>query len=254
MSSSGSTSDTGSPRGATVSEHKTSGTDVSSTAVPGSVRHMQGDFTVPRRPDPTRRRAEIAEALVRAANRDGLHAVTMRSVAAEAGVSLRLVQYYFTSKEELLVGALQHLEQSSQERWAQRLADLPSPPPPRSIIDAFAAEALPTDEPSSMFHLVWMSYAVLAMTNTQVARHPSISGIDRLERQLTEALQRSADADELVDCDAAIEAARLVALVNGLGTSILVGQRSIDRATEVITYHLDRLFAVPPATITEPAT
>ncbi|MCY4667723.1 MAG: TetR family transcriptional regulator C-terminal domain-containing protein, partial [Rhodococcus sp.] len=142
----------------------------------------------------------------------------------------------------------------SQERWAQRLADLPSPPPPRSIIDAFAAEALPTDEPSSMFHLVWMSYAVLAMTNTQVARHPSISGIDRLERQLTEALQRSADADELVDCDAAIEAARLVALVNGLGTSILVGQRSIDRATEVITYHLDRLFAVPPATITEPAT
>lgn len=254
MSSSGSTSDTGSPRGATVSEHKTSGTDVSSTAVPGSVRHMQGDFTVPRRPDPTRRRAEIAEALVRAANRDGLHAVTMRSVAAEAGVSLRLVQYYFTSKEELLVGALQHLEQSSQERWAQRLADLPSPPPPRSIIDAFAAEALPTDEPSSMFHLVWMSYAVLAMTNTQVARHPSISGIDRLERQLTEALQRAADADELVDCDAAIEAARLVALVNGLGTSILVGQRSIDRATEVITYHLDRLFAVPPATITEPAT
>ncbi|CAN5372183.1 TetR/AcrR family transcriptional regulator [soil metagenome] len=215
---------------------------------------MQGDFTVPRRPDPTRRRAEIAEALVRAANRDGLHAVTMRSVAAEAGVSLRLVQYYFTSKEELLVGALQHLEQSSQERWAQRLADLPSPPPPRSIIDAFAAEALPTDEPSSMFHLVWMSYAVLAMTNTQVARHPSISGIDRLERQLTEALQRAADADELVDCDAAIEAARLVALVNGLGTSILVGQRSIDRATEVITYHLDRLFAVPPATITEPAT
>src|SRR3546814_14018084 len=66
-------------------------------------------------PDPTRRRAEIAEALVRVANRDGLHAVTMRSVAAEAGVSLRLVQYYFTSKEELLVGALQHLEQSRSE-------------------------------------------------------------------------------------------------------------------------------------------
>lgn len=215
---------------------------------------MQGDFTVPRRPDSTRRRAEIAEALVRVANRDGLHAVTMRSVAAEAGVSLRLVQYYFTSKEELLVGALQHLEQSSQERWAQRLADLPSPPSPRSIIDTFAFEALPTDEPSSMFHLLWMSYAVLAMTNTQVARHPSISGIDRIERQLTEALQRAADADELVtDCDPAIEAARLVTLVNGLGTSILVGQRSIDRAAEVITYHLDRLFTVPPATITEPA-
>ncbi|MDZ7915135.1 MAG: TetR/AcrR family transcriptional regulator [Rhodococcus sp. (in: high G+C Gram-positive bacteria)] len=198
---------------------------------------------MPRIPDPTRRRAEIAEALVRVASRDGLQAVTMRSVAAEAGVSLRLVQYYFTSKEELLVGTLQHLEQGSQERWAQRLADLPSPPQPRSIIDTFTSEALPTDEPSSMFHLVWMSYAVMAMTNTHIARRPSLSSIDRIERQLTGALQRAIDADELVpDCDPAIEAARLVTLVNGLGTSILVGQHSVDRATEVLTYHLDRLF------------
>ena len=33
----------------------------------------------------------------------------MREVAAEAGVSLRLVQYYFGTKEELLLASMQHL-------------------------------------------------------------------------------------------------------------------------------------------------
>ena len=36
-------------------------------------------------------------------------ATGMREVAAEAGVSLRLVQYYFGTKEELLLAAMQHL-------------------------------------------------------------------------------------------------------------------------------------------------
>lgn len=201
---------------------------------------------MPRTPDHTARRAEIAEALVRVANKDGLHAVTMRSVAAEAGVSLRLVQYYFTSKEQLLIGALQHLEQRSHDRWAQRLIGLGDPPPPRAIIEAFLCEALPTDEPSRMFHLLGMSYAVLAMTNAQIAEQPFVSGIDKLEHQLVDALQRAADNNELVsDSDVTIEAERLVTVVNGLGTSILIGQRSAERAVEVINYHLDRLFRRP---------
>jgi AcrR family transcriptional regulator len=44
---------------------------------------------------------------VRTAAKRGLHATGMREVAAEAGVSLRLVQYYFGTKEELLLAAMQ---------------------------------------------------------------------------------------------------------------------------------------------------
>lgn len=36
---------------------------------------------------------------------DGLERVTMRQVAAEAGVSTRLLQYYFGTREALLAGA-----------------------------------------------------------------------------------------------------------------------------------------------------
>lgn len=77
----------------------------------------------------------------------------MRNVAAEAGVSLRLVQYYFHDKAQLMHATLQHLERQSNQRWAARLAQLPSPPPARAFLEAFLAEALPTDQPSRTFHL-----------------------------------------------------------------------------------------------------
>jgi AcrR family transcriptional regulator len=55
---------------------------------------------VPRRVDHAQRRRQIGEALLRIAHTRGLQAASMREVAAEAGVSLRLVQYYFHTKED----------------------------------------------------------------------------------------------------------------------------------------------------------
>ncbi|MQA11775.1 MAG: TetR family transcriptional regulator [Pseudonocardiaceae bacterium] len=198
---------------------------------------------MPRTVDHAERRAHIAEALVRVAGREGLHAVTMRAVAAEAGVSLRLVQYYFQTKAQLMLGALEHLEQQSHERWAARLAEAPDPDSPRGYIEAFLAEALPTDEQSRIFHLVGTSYAVLAMTDKELAEQPFIAGVDRLEGQLAGALEQALSAGELSpDLDVPAEAALLVTLSHGLGTSVLIGQRSAKAAIAVLGKHLDRLF------------
>lgn len=201
------------------------------------------EYSVPRTVDHEERRAQIAEALVRVAGRDGLHAVTMRAVAAESGVSLRLVQYYFATKAQLMLGALRHLERRSHQRWAQRLAALPDPVSPRAFIEAFLAEALPTDEQSRVFHLVGTSYAVLAMTDPELAEEPFVAGVDNLDQQLADALAR-AQADGLLapELDVAAEAARLLALSHGLGTSVLIGQRSTEAAHSVLRYHLDQLF------------
>jgi AcrR family transcriptional regulator len=201
---------------------------------------------VPKVVDHDERRTQIAEGLVRVAARDGLHAVTMRAVAAEAGVSLRLVQYYFRNKAQLMLGALKYLERRSHERWAARLARLPQPVAPRAFIEAFLREALPTDEQSRVFHLVGTSYAVLAMTDTDVAEQPFIAGVDQLQRQLADVLGQAKARGELapgVDVDH--EAARILMLNHGLGTSVLVGQHSADDATAVLRYHLDQLFVSP---------
>jgi AcrR family transcriptional regulator len=49
------------------------------------------------------RRRQLVDASLAIAERDGVGAVTVRRVAAEAGVSLGLVSYCFASKEELTI-------------------------------------------------------------------------------------------------------------------------------------------------------
>ncbi|WP_129842914.1 TetR/AcrR family transcriptional regulator [Streptomyces sp. RFCAC02] len=199
---------------------------------------------MPKRVDHGERRAHIADALVRLAAREGLHTVTLRGVAAEAGMSLNLVQYYFATKAELLRATLDHLEAGSHERWAARLRALPRPVTARAYLEAFCAEALPGDGPSRAFQLVWTSYAVLAMTDPELAAQPFVAGPDRLEAQLTEVLSEAHAAGELTaGAEPATEAARLLALTHGLGTSVLVGQRTAERAAAVLGAHLDALFA-----------
>lgn len=198
---------------------------------------------MPRTTDHDQRRAEIADALISVAGREGLHAVSMRSVAAEAGVSLRLVQYYFQSKAQLMHGALLRLERLSHERWASRLAALPDPPSARAYVEALLDEALPTDPPSRTFHLVWTSYAVLAMSDPELAAQPFVEGPKRLERQVAAVLKRAQAEGEIAALlDPDIEAAHLLALCHGLGTGVLVGQQTPASAAQVLRHHLDRLF------------
>lgn len=85
---------------------------------------------MPKRVDHEERRTQIADALIRVVGRQGLHAVGMRDVAAEAGVSLRLVQYYFETKEKLLFYGVQHLTDRFTARVGTCLAAAGSDPGP----------------------------------------------------------------------------------------------------------------------------
>src|ERR1700691_6653221 len=109
---------------------------------------------MPKRVDHEERRQQIADALVRAAAARGLHATGMREGAAEAGVSLRLVQYYFGTKEELLLGAMQHLAARFGERGMariRRLKEAAGPVRPRDVIAAILTDGLPADDERRSF-------------------------------------------------------------------------------------------------------
>ncbi|MGW1048646.1 TetR/AcrR family transcriptional regulator [Streptomyces sp. NPDC001118] len=202
---------------------------------------------MPKRVDHAERRTEIAEALVRAAGRLGLHAVGMRDVAAEAGVSLRLVQYYFESKEKLLLFGLRHLAGKFGERVSARVRAAGADPGPRAVIEALLTAALPVDEESRVFHHLYTAYAVLSMTDEALAAQPFIKDPDAAEDTVTGLLRQAADAGLLrPGVDASAEAVGLLAMSAGLGTSVLVGQRDAASATSVLTYHLDRIFRDRP--------
>ena len=201
---------------------------------------------VPRRVDHAERRRLIADALVRTAATRGLHATGMREVAAEAGVSLRLVQYYFGTKEELLLAAMQQLAAQFSDRVLariQRIKETGNPASPRDVIAAILTEALPADDERRTFTLVYTAYLALSLTDpalaiSPLARNSSIVS-DVIAAQLR-AAQAAGDMPDHLDPD--LEAISLLTMSAGLGTSVIAGQSSAGQAQAVIDYHLNRLF------------
>ncbi|WP_440068771.1 TetR/AcrR family transcriptional regulator [Streptosporangium sp. OZ121] len=185
------------------------------------------------------RRNDIAEALLRVMGTRGLHAVTMRAVAAEAGVSLHLVQHYFDTKEQLTLFALRRLAEQMAERLKARLAGTRRP---REVLEAILTESIPTDERSRIFHLAYTSYAVLAVTDEALAAHPFLAAPDAMESFVAGRLaQARDDGDMAADLDPRTEAIVLLATAAGLGIAVLAGQRDAESALAVLRGRLARL-------------
>jgi AcrR family transcriptional regulator len=210
---------------------------------------------MPKRVDHEERRRQIADALVRTAAERGLHATGMREVAAEAGVSLRLVQYYFGTKEELLLAAMQQLAAQFGDRVLARIqrtketGSPDSPANPRDVVAAILTEGLPADDERRTFTLVYTAYLALSLTDPALAISPLVRNSnvvsDVIAAQLR-AAQAAGDMPARLDPD--LEAITLLTMSAGLGTSVIVGHSSAGQAQAVIDYHLRRLFpAYPPA-------
>jgi AcrR family transcriptional regulator len=210
---------------------------------------------MPKRVDHEERRRQIADALLRTAAARGLHAAGMREVAAEAGVSLRLVQYYFGTKEELLLAGTQYLAARYSERALARLRRLKEeagpadgPARPRDVIAAILTEGLPADEESRTFTIVYTAYLALSLTDPALALAPLVKNsgavIGVVAAQLR-AAQAAGDMPAQLDPD--LEALSLMAMSAGLGTSVIGGQSSVGQAQAVIDYQLRRLFPPAPA-------
>src|SRR5262245_35660226 len=190
------------------------------------------------RSDPGLRRRQIADALVRVAGRNGLHAATMRAVAAEAGVSLHLVQHYFETKEQLMLYALRQLAERLESQIKDRLGTLGADASPREVIEVILTLALPTDEESRVFHFVYTSYAMLAVTDTALREQPFLAAPDAMEDFVADQVRR---AQRSRDTDPHLEAAALLTMSAGLGTSGLLGQRSAHEPLRVIRHSLGRI-------------
>ena len=60
---------------------------------------------------------KIVDAAYRTLARRGYHETSMKDIAAEAGVAPGLAHYYFQTKEDLLVAAIEHGCQPALEAW-----------------------------------------------------------------------------------------------------------------------------------------
>jgi AcrR family transcriptional regulator len=195
---------------------------------------------MPRLADHGQRRRQIAEAVWRIASTRGLEDVSLRKVAAGAGVSLRLVQYYFGTRDDLLLGALEIL--NADTRASAGVEDLDVGP--REVLRALLVGMLPVDEDRRTRYLVHLAYFVRSLTDPGTAAAFGAAPAE-LARLTADLLGRGRERGEVpADLDVGTEAELLLSSVDGLRTSIVLGLRTPDAAIALIDHQLLRLFSL----------
>jgi AcrR family transcriptional regulator len=186
---------------------------------------------MPKRVDREQRRREITDAVIRITLKGGLSAATFREVAAEAGVSVRLVQYYFGTKDELLLSTQRHVA------W---IADTDGSP--RAWLQAFMGSFVPLDEESRVAMLMYVALHTESLVHPELARTEAFEVPRTMHKTIAEQLRRGRTA---ADVDIEHEATVLTALVPALGQNVLDGSMEPKQAFEMIEYALRRALPEP---------
>lgn len=173
---------------------------------------------VPRYVDKDERRRQVAGALHRIAAREGLEKVSIRTVAAEAGLSVGAVQRDFGTKDELLHFALRQV----LANVAERISKVRIGPGRFSFAEGLRGvltELLPTDDDRLAEARVWSAFYARAAVDARFA--DVLAELDAHSREaLRAAVGWAVEAGELApgqDPDALVEL--LLVLVDGVWLS-----------------------------------
>ncbi|MGK5627988.1 TetR/AcrR family transcriptional regulator [Streptomyces sp. URMC 123] len=181
---------------------------------------------MPRHVDYDSRRRQIVAAAFALVSEHGLEAMTLRDVAARAGVSLGAVQRCFSSKEELMISVVEDMNQRVSTRIQDTIAQAADPGAAITMLHHTLAGVLPHDEPTLAESRVWLAFTAQAAVN------PTLAAAQRTHHQgladLITLLLRTAQAtgDIRPDVDPRHEADTLIALTDGLNTHVVTGHHT----------------------------
>lgn len=198
---------------------------------------------VPKQVDHDARRRLIADAVLRIAVAEGLESVSLRGVAAAAGVSMGSIQHYFGTKEEMLVFAIDHQDRLREQRIAAELGTSWSGP--REFVRTVLSAVLPTDERSRAEWLAGIAFFIRAMRVPRIAAILN-EGVPKVVELIADQLRLAVAVGELEsadDLDLREEAILLWSVVDSQSTALVLGQRSPAQAVATLDYQLDRLFS-----------
>ncbi|GAA2024319.1 TetR/AcrR family transcriptional regulator [Catenulispora yoronensis] len=184
------------------------------------------------------RRAELTEALWRVALRDGFDAVTVRSVAQEAGWSPGALRHYFPDKAEMVLFAMDLVAQESAGR-IQTVYEGHQQATPETI-QQHLEQLLPLDATRRIESEVWFALVTLAHSDARVAeRRTQIDDMIRESvRSIVTALEQIGRLRKGRDPE--LEARRLHALLDGLVIQLMAEppRVGVEEAREVIAQQL----------------
>lgn len=191
----------------------------------------------------------VVDAAITVIARDGLDALSIRRVAAEAGVAIGTVQYHHPTRAELVLAALQR---TADRQGARALAAPRGPTIISTLIDRLML-LLPHDGPSREEAIVWVALAAAAARDPLVGPHQrqlveqTVDGIRSL-------LERAVEVGELPDeSDTCDLAERMHVVVEGYLLDTAAGGGMTTRRAELqFRETLTGLLARRPAAETTP--
>lgn len=201
---------------------------------------------MPKKVDHRERREQIAAALLRVAGEHGLEAVSLRHVAANAGVTSGMVQHYFPSKDAMMSFAMRSASARYEARMNDAIAGLGEDPTARELVDTMLTALLPLDENHVADARVALAFQSYAATNRDAAEELG-AGSAQMRAYIAELL-RGASTGERADiiADPVHTATALLAMAEGLAVQILSAGLSTEVAAAALQHHLDLVFGALP--------
>ena len=149
--------------------------------------------------------------------RDGMAAVTVRALAAEAGWSVGALRHYYQSQDDLILFATGEMLSTI----SQRIDALDLDSPDHRVLQQAIEEMLPLDRQRKAEAQVWFALLTRRVGSPQVAAEAN--ELDLIVRDGVHQVLTKLDAANLLSAgrDFEVEAVRLHALIDGLALHAL---------------------------------
>ncbi len=184
-------------------------------------------------------RVKFAEAAMSLIARHGLEGVTMRAVAAEAGLSYGSLFHYFKSKDELLMHAIRHstsLQTKRVNEYVSQYSGL------KALEHLLCDDAIITDSSRDDW-MVWLTFLYQAALQKSFADlHAQL--IDGWRRRIEGLLKDAQEAGEIrEDLDISFEAMGVWAYSSGIGQLGLLHRELLPAKLQkqLISAYIDKL-------------
>ena len=186
-----------------------------------------------------KKRKLIAEAAWKIIENEGIEKVSIRRVAAEAGMSPGALRHYFSTKDEMLLFIIEYFieegkKRSDQKNWSKN---------PLQAVEEVLLELVPIDEEKKIETSVWWIFALRSLTSDALKekKDEMTDGTYDLANSMIKILTLKGILSDSVNTD--LESSRLSALIEGLSFHALIRPDiyTPEKVKEVINYHLKTL-------------
>lgn len=184
-------------------------------------------------------RVKFAEAAMSLIAQHGLEGVTMRAVAAEAGLSYGSLFHYFSSKDELLMHAVRHSNSLQTDRINKFTSQYSGM---KALEHLLCDDAIITDSSRDDW-MVWLTFLYQSALQTSFADlHSEL--IDDWQTRIEGLLKDAQDAGEIREnLDISFEAMGVWAYSSGIGQLSLLHREllPVKLQKQLISAYLDKL-------------